>query len=124
MESLLPRLTKALHVMDHALEDGRRTVQGLRSPDLNFPSLGHALAGVPNELGMPAVVGFRVVVEGRQRELREGLGHELYLIGREAIFNACRHARAKQIETAIEYRPTELRISLFAQTPGGNKARR
>jgi signal transduction histidine kinase len=106
------RFTRAFEVMDRALEEGRRTVQGLRSPYANFPSLGHALASVPNDLGLPPAVGFRVVVEGRQRELRAGLGDEVYRIGREAIFNAYRHARARQIETEIEYRPTELRIAV------------
>ena len=106
------RFTGALQVMDRALEEGRRAVQGLRSPYMSFPSLGQALAGVPNDLDLPAAVGFRVVVEGRQRELRAGPGDEIYRIGREAIFNAYRHARAKQINTEIEYRPTELRIAV------------
>jgi signal transduction histidine kinase len=106
------RFTGALHTMDSAIEEGRRAIQGLRSPYSNFPSLGHALAGVPNDLGLPAALEFRVIVEGRQRELRAGLGDQLYRIGREAIFNAYRHAQAKRIETEIEYRPTELRIAV------------
>jgi signal transduction histidine kinase len=107
-----PRFARALLAMDRALEEGRRAVQGLRLPCPNSTSLGRALASVPNELGLPTAVEFRVAVEGRQRELRAGLGDELYRIGREAIFNAYRHARAKQIETEIEYRPTGLRIAV------------
>jgi len=99
-------------LMDRVLEQGRRVVQGLRSPDQQGSSLGQAFAGVPTELGLPSSVGFRVVVEGRQRELTPWLRDDVYRIGREAIVNAYRHSRAKDIETAIEYRPAELRIAV------------
>jgi signal transduction histidine kinase len=105
------RFSSALDAMDRVLEDGRRTVQGLRSPQ-EHSSLGQALAGVPNDLCLPEGVTFRVVVIGRERELRPGLSHELYRIGREAIVNAYRHSRAKHIETEIEYRRAELRIAV------------
>jgi len=106
------QFSAALQVMDRVLEAGRCAVQGLRSSHKYFPSLGQDLAGVPTELGLPSAVGFRVVGEGRHRELRAGLREELYRIGREAIFNAYRHSRARNIETEIEYRPTELRIAV------------
>jgi signal transduction histidine kinase len=106
-----PRFSHLLRVMERALEDGRRAVQGLRSPRKRGSSLGQALAGVPNDLGYSAA-RFRVVVHGKERELRAGLRDEVYLIGREAIINACRHSRSKDIETEVEYRPTELRISV------------
>ena len=63
-------------------------------------------------MGLPSDVGFRVVVEGRQRELTPCLWDDAYRIGREAIVNAYRYSRAKDIETAIEYRPAELRIAV------------
>lgn len=75
-------------------------------------SLGEAFAGVPKDLGFPSAGGFRVVVAGRERELRAGLCDEVYRIGREAIVNACRHSRATDIEMEVEYRRTELRIAV------------
>jgi signal transduction histidine kinase len=106
------RFSTGLEAMERVLDEGRRAVQGLRSSNEDFTSLGQALAAVPNDLGLPSAVGFRVVVEGRQRELRAGLRHELYRIGREAIVNAYRHSRAKEIETEIQYRPQGLRIAV------------
>jgi len=101
-----------LKLMDRVLEQGRLAVQGLRSPNEDLQSLGRALADVPAELCLPSAIGFRVVVEGRQKELRALLRDEVYRIGREAIVNAYRHSRAKDIETEIEYRPAELRIAV------------
>jgi signal transduction histidine kinase len=98
--------------MDRVLEEGRRTVQGLCSPRAYSATLGQDLAGVPNDMGLPPTVGFRVVVGGEQRELKVGLRDELYRIGREAIFNAYRHSQAKDIEAEIEYRSAELRIAV------------
>jgi signal transduction histidine kinase len=109
-----PRFNHVLKLLDGVLQQGRCAVQRLRSPDhcLCLGSLGEIFAGVPNDLGFPSADGFRVVVRGRERELRTGLRDEVYCIGREAIINAYRHSRAKQIETEIEYRPTELRIAV------------
>jgi signal transduction histidine kinase len=107
-----PRFNDVLRMMDRVLEDGRLVVQGLRSPNEHLPSLGEALAGVPTELGLASTAGFRVVVEGRQRALTACLRDDVYRIGREAIVNAYRHSRARDIETAIEYRPAELRIAV------------
>jgi signal transduction histidine kinase len=75
-------------------------------------SLGHALAGIPKQLGLPTVAKFRVVVEGHPRELRSALREEVYRITREAILNAYRHSRARDIETEIEYRRSELRVAV------------
>ena len=107
-----PRFSDILERMDRVLEDGRRAVQGLRTPRDPGASLGHALAGVPYDLCQSSAVEFKVVVLGKPRELRPAVGDELYCIGREAIVNAYRHSRARQIETEIEYRPTELRIAV------------
>jgi len=99
-------------LMDHVLEEGRRMVLGLRSPHEQLWSLSQAFARVPIDLGLPSAVRLRVVVEGRQKELRASVRDEVYRIGREAIVNAYRHSRATDIETKIEYRPAELRIAV------------
>jgi signal transduction histidine kinase len=106
------RFSDVLHLVGRVLEQGRRTVRGLRSPDEPMASLGEAFAGVPNDSGFSSAVGFRVVVHGRERELRPGLRDEVYRIGREAIVNACRHSQASDIEAEVEYRPAELRIAV------------
>jgi signal transduction histidine kinase len=87
-----------------------RLQRGLRRSIERVASLGEALAKTPNEMGFPPAIGFRVIVHGREKELRTRLSHEVYRIGREAIINAFRHSRATLIEAEIEYRRTALRI--------------
>ncbi len=105
-----PRFNRVLQLLDRVIEEGRGVLQGLHSPGERLTPIGEAFASVPNDLGFSSAVGFRVVVHGRERELRAGLRDEVYHIGREAIINACRHSRATEIEMEVEYRPTEVRI--------------
>jgi signal transduction histidine kinase len=111
-EESADRLRGPLETMDRVLEEGRLAVQGLRTSCDPYASLGHALADVPKNLGLQPAAGFRVVVEGRQRELKAGMCEELYRIGREAIINALRHSHANHIEAEIEYRSSQLRLAV------------
>src|ERR1700752_2370067 len=106
------QLADVAQLVDRVLDEGRCVLQGLRSRNDHGASLGEAFARVPSDLGFPSPAGFRVVVLGREKDLRVGLLDEVYRIGREAIVNACRHSRAKEIEAEVEYRPTELRIAV------------
>jgi signal transduction histidine kinase len=106
------RFSEVLKLFDRVLEEGRGAVEGLRSPNQRISSLGQALAGVPNDLGLAPEGGFHVVVQGRERELRASLRDDVYRIGREAIINACRHSRARNIEAEIRYQPTGLRVAV------------
>ena len=107
-----PRFNHILQLLDRVVEEGRCTVQGLRSPDDSNLPIGEALASVPGDLGLSPTSSFRVIVHGRERGLRAGLRDDVYRIGREAIINACRHSQATEIETEIEYQASELRIAV------------
>jgi len=106
------RFRDLARLCERALQEGRQAVQGLRAPMPPHRSLGHALANIPVELGLPSGVDFRVVVEGKQQILKTTMRDEIYRIGREAVVNAYRHARAGSIEIAIEYRSSELRLAV------------
>jgi signal transduction histidine kinase len=107
-----PRFSGLIHLMSRAIEQGRLAIQGLRSPQEHVPSLGQAIAAVPNELGLEPAIQFRVVVEGTERQLNPSLSSEVYRVVREAIVNAYRHSGATDIEAQIEYRPGEFRASV------------
>jgi signal transduction histidine kinase len=107
-----PRLSTVMQLLDRVLEEGRYVVEGLRSPNERKTSLGNAFARVPNDLGFSSAVGFRVIVLGTERELSVSPCDDIYRIVREAIVNAYRHSGAKDIETEIEYCPSDLRFAV------------
>jgi len=67
-------------------------------------ALGEELAAQSDNGRVPCV---RVLVEGKQRDLDPVLRDEIYRIGREALRNAFRHARAQKIEAELTYGDSE-----------------
>ena len=105
-----PPLGSVLELMKHVVDEGRNTVQGLRSSYSSPPDLAEAFSGITRELAIPAEVGFRIVVEGQSKPLPPILRDEIYRIGREALINAFRHAHATSIELELEYTSRGLRV--------------
>jgi PAS domain S-box-containing protein len=105
-----PRLDRILQLVDQGIEEGRITLQGLRSPDSRPLDLVLALSRVQQELAVQPEIDFRVVVTGRQQPLQPPLQHEIYRIGREALVNAFCHSRAKRVEFELEYGDRDLRM--------------
>ncbi len=97
-------------LMGQVIEEGRNAVRGLRSAAGDSLGLEHALSRVRQELAAEEQVGFRVVVEGKPRRLHPVIRDEVYRIGHEALVNAFRHARAKNIEVEVEYVAGNLRL--------------
>ncbi|MGD1092928.1 MAG: two-component regulator propeller domain-containing protein [Bryobacteraceae bacterium] len=104
-----PTLTRALQLMGQVIEEGRNAVRGLRSAQTASFDLEQAFARIQDEL-LADQVAFRVIVEGERRPLHPVLRDEVYRIGREALLNAFRHARAKSIEIELKYSSTQLRV--------------
>lgn len=105
-----PRLTRILELMQQVIEEGRNAVRGLRSTAGDAGNLEQALARVPEELGSPGGVDFRIVAEGPPRLLHPMIRDEVYRVGREAVVNAFQHAQASLIEVEIEYSARQLRL--------------
>jgi signal transduction histidine kinase/ligand-binding sensor domain-containing protein len=100
-------LNRALEMMQQVIEEGRNTIRGLRSPQSVSLDLAHAFSSIPQELGAQQKydhqAAFRIIVEGAPRLLQPLVRDEIYRIGREALINALRHARANEIEMEIWY---------------------
>ena len=107
-------LDSAMQVGDEAIGEGRDAVQDLRSVSLDDPDLATALSALGTELeaamGPPSKPQYRVVVEGRCRELTAVVREEAYRIAREAVCNAYQHAKARQIEVELTFGAVDLTI--------------
>jgi len=104
------RLSRVLELMRHLMEEGRNAIRGLRSSNSDSDDLGQAFSRIPQDLGIEAQIDFRVIVLGSARKLHPLIRDEVYHIGREALVNAFRHARATCIEVELEYAPKRFRI--------------
>jgi len=105
-----PRLDRVLQIMNRGIEEGRSTIQGLRSSDSSTRDLVIALSGIEQELSCRPDIDFRVSVAGRQQPLNPLIQQEIYRIGREALLNAFCHSRAKRVEFELEYTDRELHM--------------
>jgi signal transduction histidine kinase/ligand-binding sensor domain-containing protein len=105
-----PLLMRALQLMQQVIDEGRNTVRGLRMSSTTYAPLETALSQIKQEVGADDNADFRVVVEGRRRELHPILRDEVYRIGREALINAFRHARARHIELELNYSADGFRL--------------
>jgi signal transduction histidine kinase/ligand-binding sensor domain-containing protein len=103
-------LSHVQKLMARVIDEGRNAVRGLRSADNAPRDLAQAFSAMHLELAAGQAVEYRVVIEGRLRVLKPIIRDEVYRIGREAIVNAFRHARAASIEIELEYAPSGLRL--------------
>ena len=105
-----PSFARVLELMRQVIEEGRNAIQGFRSTESETQELAEAFSSVPQELNLQERIDFRVITEGRPLSLFPLIRDDIYLIGREALVNAFRHARATAIEVEVEYSPNRLRV--------------
>ena len=105
-----PAFTRVLDLMSRVVEEGRNAVRGLRSPDAEARDLEHAFSSIPSELALGQTTAYRVIVEGKPRQLNPAVRDDVYRIGREGLMNALRHSGAAAVEIEIDYGPRELRV--------------
>ena len=65
--------------------------------------LEHAFSGIQSELATGQTTAYRVIVEGKPRQLDPAVRDDVYRIGREGLVNAFRHSGATAVEIEIEY---------------------
>jgi signal transduction histidine kinase/ligand-binding sensor domain-containing protein len=97
------KLTRVLALMSDVMEEGRQALRGLRAQQTSSFDLDQAFKKIRDELSMDESIEFRVAEEGRRRQLHPTVRDDVYKIGREALVNAYRHAKATAIEVEMEY---------------------
>ena len=108
----LPRLTRALEVIERGIREGRNAILGLRSEDENIAELVPALSRIAQELETSPETEFEVKVVGQEQELSPEVQREVYRIGREALSNAFLHSGGNRVSLEIEYSDLELSMRI------------
>jgi len=108
------KLGSAIEQAAAAITEGRDAVQGLRDSTVQGNDLALAISTLGEELATDSAkhrpVAFRVAVEGEARNLHPILRDDVYKIAAEALRNAFRHAKARQVEAEIRYDNEQFRL--------------
>lgn len=110
-----PSFSRVQQLIKKVTEEGRNAIRGMRSTADNPLDLEQAFSRLPHELAAQELweqISFHVIVTGRPQTLHPILRDEIYRIGREALVNAFRHARAQRIEVELEYATDGLRVAV------------
>ncbi len=108
-----PKLNRIIKTIELVLEEGRNTVQGLRSPEeRNFVNLERRFSQIRRDLDSEEKIEFQFVEKGLPRTLFPIIADEVFYISREALMNAFQHSGADKIEAEIEYGSNDLKISV------------
>ncbi len=97
-------LENALVRAEELLEESRDRVSNLRSEPGRNEDLETAFHRIAEAMMLDSTTKL-VVVSNKRIRLAPTAHDEIYRIGQEAILNAYRHARAKQIMVTLDYRP-------------------
>jgi ligand-binding sensor domain-containing protein/signal transduction histidine kinase len=108
------QLDRSIERAAKAITEGRDAVQGLRASTVETNDLARAVNSLGEELATdsanPRPPTFRVTVEGETRDLQPILRDEIYRVTAEALRNAFRHAKARQVEVEIRYDEKQFRL--------------
>lgn len=97
------KMERVLALADRVMEEGRDQVQDLRSTVMRDGDLNHALMVVGEVLEEDHAGTFSLRSDGDPVDLSLDLCEDIYSIGREAIINAFRHARAASIGVELVF---------------------
>jgi signal transduction histidine kinase len=105
-----PMLRRALQLMREVTEEGRHVIRGLRLPANSASNIEEIFSLMGQEMMPCDQVKYSVVSDGNPRPLRPAIRDEVRHIGREALANAFKHARALHVQVEIEYASAEFRM--------------
>ena len=101
-------LQQALSRADAVILEGRRRVQDLREEIPDAGDLAAQLTRIAEEIEIHKSMPFKIIEDGRHRDLDADVQRELCMIAREALTNTVRHSKAGSAEILLTYSETHL----------------
>jgi signal transduction histidine kinase/ligand-binding sensor domain-containing protein len=105
-------MESALDRADEVMEEGRDRVVNLHACLDKGGDLAQSLAQAGDEIAHGSEVKISVIAQGQAQTLDPMALDEVYCIGREAMVNALRHSKGKNIEIEVDYAAHELRLRI------------
>jgi signal transduction histidine kinase len=88
---------------EEQIREARESIWNLRSPTLERLGLESALRQAGEQIARQGSLQFSLVVSGRPRRCSSAIEAQLLRIGREALTNVWRHARASDVRLELTY---------------------
>lgn len=110
VDAIMPHLGTAHQIVRTCLAEARESIWNMRSHVLERNDLIGALRTVAEQLSAGLDCRIRTRVEGRPRRLAPMIENHLLRIGQEAVSNALKHARPRNIEVAIVFAGATVRL--------------
>ncbi len=98
-----PALEQALTVAERIILEGRDRVKGLRALNLTDEELRWSLETLGLDLNSSGKVDFAVTCFEAGKKLQPHVASEIFLITREAVINAFRHAEPSRVSVELHY---------------------
>jgi signal transduction histidine kinase/ligand-binding sensor domain-containing protein len=105
-------MEESLTQSDQVMLQGRELLLDLRTPSTAIDWFGVDLEASAVDFARLFPAEFHLIVIGSVVALNPQVSEDLYRLGREALNNAFRHARASRIEAEINYGSRELRVNI------------
>ena len=116
-------LERALVSTERFVVEGRDRVKGLRSFGTRTGNLEDMLNAVAEDSNCRSVFSISTRRSDATLELNEHIASEIFLIAREALLNACKHAQAAHIEIRLSFLAGEFRVSCTDDGHGFERSR-
>ena len=119
-EASKSRLEHALELADDSLKEARQTIAFMRQPRIEQGALPEILETTGRQLVEETGIAFELKVSGKQYTLAYDTQWNLYVIAREAMINATKHAQAKHLALELTYSPAGIRMAVRDDGRGFN----
>jgi len=103
-------IDQVLDRADDVLVEGRDKVRDLRLSAAAGTDLAGSFIALGEELSEGRPVKFHVIASGKEQSIVPVIREEVYLITREAMFNAFHHAQAQAVEVQVDFDLKQLRV--------------
>jgi signal transduction histidine kinase len=122
-EKVARHLDIAHQMARQSLGEARDSIWNMRSQILENATLAEALQDILRQLTDDTEIRGQFAVTGNVRRLAPVIENNLLRVGQEAISNAVKHARAKNISVALDYQPDAATLTVRDDGGGFDPAR-
>jgi signal transduction histidine kinase len=122
-ETLNHHLDTAQQLVHDSLEEARSSIWNMRSQVLETGDLADALRGILKQMTEGLELQTTLQISGRKRRFAPVIENNLLRIGQEAITNATKHARARQIKVSFDFGEKHFRLGVRDDGRGFDPAR-